>query len=1405
MSQLSRREGRTRALDLIIIALTAAVIAVLGLQAPARAAPSTAPGLAPAPAAASADQRLPYEPACATPAKGDAACYALRRTDIKSVRGLRSAADTPTGYGPADLQDAYALPEGGGTGQTVAIVDAFDDPAAEADLAVYREQYGLSACTTDNGCFRKVDQRGGTNYPEADPSWAGEISLDVDMVSAAAPNARILLVEADDSSIESLGAAVDEAVALGAKYVSNSYGSLYPSGGSGEDPAEAAAFDPHYDHPGVAVVASSGDSGFGVAYPAASPYVTSVGGTSLASDPGAARGWSETAWDGAGSGCSAFEPKPAFQKDTGCGHRSVADVSAVADPATGVAVYQTYGSSGWQVYGGTSVAAPIIAGVYAAAGTPVPGTYPNSYPYTYSGTGLNDVTGGSNGTCDPAYLCSGTAGYDGPTGLGTPKGLAAFRSGPHGDLSGTVTDKATGKPVAGAAVTVGDSAVHTDAKGAYSLTLPVGSYDVAVDAFAYASGTGKSVAIAEGATLTKNFALSPLPSQTISGKVTDGSGHGWPLYAKITADGVPGGPVWTDPATGAYTLTLPRGHDYTLHIAASLPGYQEVKKTVTFGDTRRTVNFPVPTDPWQATAPGYAVHLVGSTESFTSTTSAPQGWSVVNADGTTGGWEFDDPHARGNKTGGDGAFAIADGDYYGFGVTLDSQLISPVYDFSGTTVPELAFNTMLQNWPEQHINVDVSDDGGTTWTNVWTTVTGTFGPDRVEIPLTEYAGKKSVRVRFHYSSDPGNGGEYFGLDNVFMGQRAFTPTPGGLVVGTVTDANTGSGLIGATVTSQDDPAATATTVATPEDPKLGDGYYSLFSPETGKRDLAVAKAPYTALSKTLKVAADSTVPASYKLKAGRLQITSGPISGSVGWGERTTRKLTVKNTGGAPATLRVGERSGGSHTTATQGAPLQRVKGDFSPLPLTAKLTTTKTAAKATAKTGPSADAWESSLFPQSVADNAAGAYDGKIYSAYGYMDNGPSSDLYALDPSTGSWTQLASAEDLRQAPAHGFINGKFYAAGGFNGSTQFGDPDPKLEIYDPATNTWTTGAPEPRPYGGAGTATLDGKLYTIGGCSTWICDTTDADVYDPATDSWSPIASYPEKVAWESCAGIDGNLYCAGGTAQTDGVEGNQTIKHAYVYDPDANSWSRLPDMPIPLWGSSYTSANGLLVISSGVSGTTITNEGFAFDPQSGTWSPLPNAPTATYRSGSALGLYKFGGPDTDNGVANTVEHLPGYDQQDRAEVTWLSESRSQVTLQPGASATITVTLDSDVPEIMQPGEYDAQLAFSSNTPYGVPPVAVGLRVAPPKPWATVSGTVLGKTPRGGAVPLAGATVLITGKTGAHTLTTDEHGNYTLALASRENSLTFRVSAAGYQPVTTEVRPKQGSTAHKDFTLKRK
>jgi subtilase family serine protease len=324
---------------------------------------------------------------------------------------------TPSGYGPSDLRSAYNLTSSGSSSQTIGIVDAFDNPNAEHDVNVYRAQFGLPSCTTANGCFRKVDQSGGTSYPRGDANWGQEIDLDIEMASAICPSCKILLVEANSAQLADLGTAVNTAVQLGATVVSNSYG-------GGENAGEVSQSDTYYKHPGVPITASSGDNGYGVEFPAASQYVTAAGGTSLTKTAG---GWSETVWSGAGSGCSAYIPKPSWQTDAGCANRTVADVSAVADPNTGVAVYDSYGrhrNTGWLVFGGTSVASPIIASVYALAANSGGSSYA-SYPYSHT-SALHDVTSGSNGSCGGSYLCTAGAGYDGPTGLGTPNGTGAF-------------------------------------------------------------------------------------------------------------------------------------------------------------------------------------------------------------------------------------------------------------------------------------------------------------------------------------------------------------------------------------------------------------------------------------------------------------------------------------------------------------------------------------------------------------------------------------------------------------------------------------------------------------------------------------------------------------------------------------------------------------------------------------------------------------------------------------------------------------------------------------------------------------------------------------------------------------------------------------------------------------------
>jgi subtilase family serine protease len=380
-----------------------------------------------------------HKPVCPGPAsQGTARCHAHVVTDSKGNPLSKSASANvaPSGFSPASLRSAYNIPWDGSqttpSGPIIAIVDAYGYSKAESDLAVYRQQFGLPACTSANGCFAKYNQSGTMgSYPNYNIGWAQETALDLDMASAMCPSCRIILIEGNSASYNNLATAENTAASLGAHTISNSYG----GGESGATASNAQA----YNHPGIAITVSTGDSGYGVEFPASLPLVIATGGTSLVAggDGSSLRQWSETAWSGTGSGCSAVYAARAWQPASlpnPCGNltgtlkqaRVEADVSAVADPNTGVAVYGPVVStfSGWLVFGGTSVASPLIAGIYGVNGTtPSKGNY-GRHLYNKA-SNLYDVTSGQNGNCG-APLCQATTGYDGPTGLGTPNGTIAF-------------------------------------------------------------------------------------------------------------------------------------------------------------------------------------------------------------------------------------------------------------------------------------------------------------------------------------------------------------------------------------------------------------------------------------------------------------------------------------------------------------------------------------------------------------------------------------------------------------------------------------------------------------------------------------------------------------------------------------------------------------------------------------------------------------------------------------------------------------------------------------------------------------------------------------------------------------------------------------------------------------------
>jgi hypothetical protein len=443
-------------------------------------------------------------------------CMAL--VPAHTATAVSGRGTSPAGYAPAALREAYGLTSAStsaGHGETVAVVDAYNDPHAGRDLAVYRAEYGLPVCGTSSGCLVIANQAGhAAPLPARDGSggWELEESVDLDMVSAICPNCRILLVEAKSASISDLATA-ERYAARAAAVVSNSWG-------SGAEFIGENAFDADFNWPGKAIVAASGDAGYGTQYPAAAQFVTAVGGTTLTGATGGSAG-TQQAWVGSGSGCSSLEAKPSWQAGDdsapgGCENRTETDVSADANPATGVAVYDTVPDGGtvpgWTPVGGTSVATPIIASAYALAGRPAPGSYPSSYPYR-NAADLADVTSGSNGRCERArqYLCRARVGYDGPTGLGTPMGTSGFAA-PAAPLV-TVIDPGTRDYQAGSAVRLpiealdgaGKSLSYTstplpsglrldpaDGLIAGQLTSGPGSYSVRLTATAAGAGPGST-------------------------------------------------------------------------------------------------------------------------------------------------------------------------------------------------------------------------------------------------------------------------------------------------------------------------------------------------------------------------------------------------------------------------------------------------------------------------------------------------------------------------------------------------------------------------------------------------------------------------------------------------------------------------------------------------------------------------------------------------------------------------------------------------------------------------------------------------------------------------------------------------------------------------------------------------
>ncbi len=669
----------------------------------------------------------------------------------------------------------------------------------------------------------------------------------------------------------------------------------------------------------------------------------------------------------------------------------------------------------------------------------------------------------------------------------------------------------------------------------------------------------------------------------------------------------------------------------------------------------------------------------------------------------------------------------------------------------------------------------------------------------------------------------------------------------------MTDANTGDAVNGAQVASTGS-GGSGISAAAPGNRALPGGFYWLFSAQTGNQQFT-ATGPggrgYATATATVTVAANALTRQDWALKAARLS-SAGGISATVAMGSTATGKVTLTNNGTAPADVTLAGQDvsvppdislpslspGRAPKTAQPAArrppaavaPLHRIKvqGHIPRGALTLQFHSVTAAA--TRNPGPQlrqptpSDApWAnipgypsgiSDNYPTGVADNAVAAdpVNGLVYSVGGFNGNGyqpvPAAGIlasgYVYDPSTQQWSPIASAPQALEAPAAAFLGGKMYLAGGWDGT---GNVSSRVYAYDPGSDSWSQAGTMPLGLAAASTAVLDGQMYLIGGCPTGNCAPVSDAVYryDPGSNRWTQLASYPTAVEFAACAGIDGEIVCAGGLD-------NSGLKSTYIYHPSSNAWTQGADMPYDDWGMAYSGANNELQIAAGSTdnSSTLTNQAAQYDPVANTWTALPNANYTEYRGGGACGLYQVGGAGFNafNRFVETpyADALPGYGQCDTGNggVPWLSESPASVTLAPGQSATITVTMNADEASVTQPGAYTARLVVESNTPYQQMSVPVTMNVTPPRTWGEIAGTVTGANGK----PLAGATVQIgtLGGTGqvSYTLTTDASGHYQLWLDHRYSPLQVIAGDSGYVPQIKTAKITEGNTTTLNFALQK-
>ena len=458
-----------------------------------------------------------------------------------------------------------------------------------------------------------------------------------------------------------------------------------------------------------------------------------------------------------------------------------------------------------------------------------------------------------------------------------------------GTLAGTITDAGSGDPVRNAQIRANQFNTTSDAAGQYALITPVASYTVTVSAYGYEEMTFANVEVTQGVTTPLDASLTKIPLVSVQGMVADGSGAGWPVYAEITIQGYPNSPIFSDPLTGHFAVDLLAGIPTTFTVKSILPGYLPQTRTILPVTDHPAEDFTLLVDATTCAAPGYTVDNGGGLfETFGGLTDdqPPVGWSVVDNIGNGQVWKFTDPGGRGNLTAGQGNFATVDSDDYEGDGVQDTELRTPVMDFTGQPEVRVVYNslyrTYLINDTTDIANVDVSLDSGGTWTTVYTHTAEISEAERVNLDISALAANQpTVQVRFHYFD--AHYEWYWQVDDVLVGLQTCKPTGEGLAVGHVYDANTGQAVNGATVS--DGNGRQTVTVDTPLNFDLDGGFY-LMPLASGSYTLTAAAAQYGEASQPITISELAISHLNLHMPAGRLAVADSvvltlPINGPI--------------------------------------------------------------------------------------------------------------------------------------------------------------------------------------------------------------------------------------------------------------------------------------------------------------------------------------------------------------------------------------------------------------------------------------------------------------------------------------------------------------------------------------------